>query len=101
MSISTNLKQSQSELAANFQQGYKETLSNHHSAAVKIVVNPLLGRLPYKKDFYAKLGQDTSLVESEMKTWVEAFQKIVDVLQTFMQSPLVQNGLPKKKGWFS
>ncbi|KAF2760466.1 glycolipid transfer protein [Pseudovirgaria hyperparasitica] len=99
-SIGLNLTKPDKELGPCFQEGYGNTLSNHHGAAVKIVVKPLLGQLPYRKDFYAKLGADHELVEAEMKAWVEAFQKIVDILQTFMQSPLVQNGLPKKKGWF-
>lgn len=41
---------------------------------------------PYRKDFYNKLGSDQEKVNSELKTYLEALDKVVQILKTFPQA---------------
>lgn len=38
---------------------------------------------PYRKDFYAKLGEDQKKVETEMENWLKALEKVVSILNDF------------------
>ena len=40
---------------------------------------------PYRKDFYAKLGDDQSRVQKELGEWLSALEERVSVLQEFLQ----------------
>jgi hypothetical protein len=40
---------------------------------------------PYRKDFYAKLGNDSTKVEAELKKWLDALEERVKVLQEFLE----------------
>lgn len=40
---------------------------------------------PYRKDFYAKLGDDNAKVEAALKQWVEALEKQVAILKEFQE----------------
>ena len=39
---------------------------------------------PYRKDFYAKLGDDQSRVEKELAEWLSALEENVSVLKEFL-----------------
>jgi hypothetical protein len=39
---------------------------------------------PYRKDFYAKLGDDPAKVAAEMKVWVEALETRLAILKAFL-----------------
>jgi hypothetical protein len=39
---------------------------------------------PYRKDFYAKMGDDQQRVEKELKEWLGALEKVVGILKEFM-----------------
>ena len=41
---------------------------------------------PYRKDFYAKLGENQEKVVAQLKEWLEAFEKIVAVIVEFYKS---------------
>lgn len=39
---------------------------------------------PYRKDFYAKLGDDQERVQKELREWLEALEERVRILKDFM-----------------
>lgn len=41
---------------------------------------------PYRKDFYAKLGDDQQRVNKELDAWLVSLEKCVGVLKEFMGS---------------
>lgn len=41
---------------------------------------------PYRKDFYQKLGSDQEKVAVELKAYLEALDKVVQILKTFQQA---------------
>lgn len=38
---------------------------------------------PYRKDFYAKLGDDLNKVMAELEEWLAALEKIVAIIEAF------------------
>lgn len=81
-----NLTKSSEELADSFRAAYGNTLKPHHSFIVKPIFSAAMSATPYRKDFYAKLGEDQSKVEADMGKWLEALEKVISVLKTFMAS---------------
>lgn len=45
---------------------------------------------PYRKDFYNKLGSDQEKVNAELKTYLEALDKVVQILKTFQQAKVAK-----------
>lgn len=41
---------------------------------------------PYRKDFYAKLGDDQPRVNKELNDWLKGLEHTVAVLNTFLAS---------------
>lgn len=41
---------------------------------------------PYRKDFYAKLGDNPSKVSEDLASYLAALQKIVTILKAFTES---------------
>jgi hypothetical protein len=39
---------------------------------------------PYRKDFYAKLGEDSEKVKVELENWLAALEERIKVLQEFL-----------------
>lgn len=38
---------------------------------------------PYRKDFYGKLGTDSTQVNTELRTYLAALEKVVTILKGF------------------
>lgn len=51
---------------------------------MKPVFSAAMSACPYRKDFYAKLGEDQAKVESELRVWLEALTKQVAILKGFL-----------------
>lgn len=45
-----------------------------------------MGACPYRKDFYAKLGDDNAKVTSDLQVYLTALAKIVGILKQFLDS---------------
>lgn len=45
---------------------------------------------PYRKDFYAKLGQDQAKVAAAMAKEVAALEKVISILKTFQATKPAQ-----------
>ncbi|KAL1993720.1 hypothetical protein VTN49DRAFT_2389 [Thermomyces lanuginosus] len=83
--IRKNLNEPTKELADSFREAYDATLKKHHSFVIKPIFNAAMSATPYRKDFYAKLGDDNAKVEAALKQWVEALEKQVAILKEFQE----------------
>ena len=81
--IRHNISNPSEELSVSFRHAYGNTLKPHHSFIVKPIFNAAMSATPYRKDFYAKLGDDKAKVDSTANTWLEALEKQVGILKEF------------------
>ena len=81
-----NLSSSTEELADSFRAAYGNTLKPHHSFIVKPIFSAAMSATPYRKDFYAKLGEDHGKVVADMEKWLGALENVMGVLKEFVQS---------------
>jgi hypothetical protein len=51
---------------------------------VKPIFSAAMSATPYRKDFYAKLGEDAAKVAAELRVWLAALEKIITVLKGFL-----------------
>ncbi|KAF1994501.1 glycolipid transfer protein-like protein HET-C2 [Amniculicola lignicola CBS 123094] len=72
------------ELADSFRSAYTNTLKPHHSFIVKPLFSAAMSATPYRKDFYAKLGDDQDKIAVELGKWLDALEKNVKVLKEFL-----------------
>ncbi|KAH9871131.1 hypothetical protein J1614_006705 [Plenodomus biglobosus] len=79
-----NLTNSDKELAESFRNAYGNTLKPHHSFVVKPLFSAAMSATPYRKDFYAKLGEDDAKVQSALDKWLAALEKHVSALNEFL-----------------
>lgn len=79
-----NINQQSEELATSFREAYGTTLKPHHSFLVKPIFSAAMSATPYRKDFYAKLGDDQEKVNKEMNTWVAALEERLAILKAFL-----------------
>lgn len=73
------------ELSTSFRNAYSTTLKQHHSFLIKPIFSAAMSATPYRKDFYAKLGDDTLKVEHELRLWLTALEKQVGILRGFQE----------------
>jgi Glycolipid transfer protein (GLTP) len=85
--LALNLATPTEELSTSFRTAYGTTLKPHHSFMVKPIFSAAMSATPYRKDFYAKLGDDQDKVASELRVWLEALDKQVGILKGFLASP--------------
>ena len=81
--IRSNLQNSSDELSASFRTAYANTLKPHHSFMVKPIFTAAMSATPYRKDFYAKLGDNQAKVDEAAGKWLEALEKQVSILKQF------------------
>lgn len=79
-----NLTTPSEELANSFRDAYGNTLKKHHSFIIKPIFSAAMSATPYRKDFYAKLGDDEARVNKELDEWLVSLEKIVRILNEFM-----------------
>lgn len=82
-----NLAQPADELSTSFRSAYGATLKPHHSWAIKPIFSAAMSATPYRKDFYAKLGDDVTKVQAAMDIEVTALERAVKILQDFQKRP--------------
>jgi len=83
-SLRRNTTTSTEELADSFRGAYTNTLKPHHSFIVKPIFSAAMSATPYRKDFYAKLGEDSEKVKVELESWLAALEERIKVLQEFL-----------------
>ncbi|KAJ2982365.1 hypothetical protein NQ176_g1445 [Zarea fungicola] len=62
------------------------TLKPHHSFLVKPIFSAAMSACPYRKDFYAKLGDNDAKVSEDLQVYLKALAKIVGILKQFVDS---------------
>ncbi|RYP73696.1 hypothetical protein DL769_004167 [Monosporascus sp. CRB-8-3] len=83
IALSQNVAKPSEELADSFKNAYGATLKPHHSFLVKPVFSAALSACPYRKTFYEKLGSDEAKVQSELRVYLAALEKVVGILKGF------------------
>ena len=83
LALSQNLASTE-ELSVSFRSAYGSTLKPHHSFLVKPIFAAAMSAVPYRKDFYEKLGEDRDKVISAFRVWIAALEKIVAILKGFL-----------------
>lgn len=78
-----NLKNPASELSTSFREAYGGTLKPHHSFVIKPIFSAAMSATPYRKDFYAKLGDNETTISTAMEREVAALESVVSILNTF------------------
>ena len=79
-----NLSNPSEELSNSFRDSYGRTLKQHHSFIIKPIFSAAMSATPYRKDFYAKLGDDQARVSKELDAWLKSLERIVGILNEFM-----------------
>ena len=74
------------ELSGSFRDAYGKTLKPHHSFMVKPVFSAAMSATPYRKDFYAKLGDDPAKVQAGLSKWLTALEEQVAILKSFQST---------------
>ncbi|KAK0732075.1 HET-C2 [Lasiosphaeris hirsuta] len=86
IALTQNVSKPAEELADSFRGAYGTTLKPYHSFLVKPVFSAAMSACPYRKDFYAKLGEDEERVQEELKEYLAALENIVNILKEFLAS---------------
>jgi hypothetical protein len=81
-----NLANPSKELSDSFRDAYGQTLKPHHSFVIKPIFSAAMSATPYRKDFYAKLGNDEAKVQPELESWLAALEKTIKILRDFTTS---------------
>jgi len=84
LALQKNLADPNSELSTSFRDAYGTTLKPHHSFLIKPIFSAAMSATPYRKDFYAKLGDDQTTVTAELKAWLDALTAQVEILKAFL-----------------
>jgi hypothetical protein len=51
---------------------------------VKPIFSAAMSATPYRKDFYNKLGDDDTKVQTELEKWLQGLEKDLAILKEFM-----------------
>lgn len=81
------------ELNASFLGAYKAPggLSTHHGYLIRKGTEVAIkSGVPYRKDFYAKLGENQAEVNIALEKEVKALENVVDILLKFQSTPEAQ-----------
>lgn len=71
------------ELSESFTKAYEGSLRQYHNFIVKGAFGLAMKACPYRKDFYAKLGEPQEMVHQELEKWLAALEKIVKRMQAY------------------
>ncbi|ODV88815.1 hypothetical protein CANCADRAFT_128776 [Tortispora caseinolytica NRRL Y-17796] len=91
--IRKNVNNESEELTKSFSDAYSETLSKYHSMMVRPIFKLAMKAVPYRKDFYAKLGSDAAKVKEQLLVWLSALEKVVQIIEEFYESGNYGKGL--------
>ncbi|OJD15435.1 hypothetical protein AJ78_04310 [Emergomyces pasteurianus Ep9510] len=81
------------ELSASFRAAYGDTLKPYHNFLVKPIFVAAMGATPYRKDFYAKLGDDPAKCQAALELSTSSLERIVSILKEFLQTPEVKKAV--------
>ncbi|KAL1305485.1 hypothetical protein AAFC00_002360 [Neodothiora populina] len=79
-----NVSSTDEELSVSFRDAYGNTLKPHHSMFIKPIFSAAMSATPYRKDFYAKLGDDQAKVNQQLSDWLSGLEKDIGILNEFL-----------------
>jgi len=82
--LRNNLSNPNDELSTSFRDAYGKTLKQYHGLLIKPIFSAAMSATPYRKDFYAKLGDDQGRVNKELGEWLSALEERVSILKEFL-----------------
>ncbi|EEH23613.1 hypothetical protein PABG_05824 [Paracoccidioides brasiliensis Pb03] len=85
-----NISNPADELSASFRVAYGKTLKPYHNFLIKPIFTAAMGATPYRKDFYAKLGDDSVKSQAALELSTTSLEKIVSILKEFLETPEVK-----------
>lgn len=91
--MKSNVTHKDEEVSKSFTKAYGETLSQYHNMFVRPVFKLAMAACPYRKDLYEKLGSPLELVESQLVEWLEGLEKIVNIIERFLDGGNFAKGL--------
>ncbi|GLI77257.1 hypothetical protein PoHVEF18_005545 [Penicillium ochrochloron] len=92
-SLRLSINNPSEELNASFLGAYKAQggLSTHHGYIIRKGTEVAIkSGVPYRKDFYAKLGDNQADVTAALEKEVKALENVVDILMKFQATPEAQ-----------
>ncbi|KAI8056374.1 glycolipid transfer protein domain-containing protein [Thamnidium elegans] len=82
------------ELNVSFTKAYEQTLRKHHNMLIRPVFSLAMKACPYRKDFYEKIGVVNEAAFAQMKSWLEALENIIRIIQeVFKANPAYIKGM--------
>lgn len=85
--------ESTEELSVSFVSSYNETLTKYHNMMIRPVFKLAMKACPYRKVLYEKLGSNQEKVLAQLKEWLAALEKIVEIIKEFLASGNYAKGL--------
>lgn len=85
IALSQNIAKTSEELADSFRTAYGATLKPHHSFLVKPIFSAAMSAVPYRKDFYAKVGSDQEKVSTELAKYLASLDKLIGIIKGFQE----------------
>ncbi|CUS12093.1 unnamed protein product [Tuber aestivum] len=79
-----NIDNPNEELATSFTNAYGETLRKHHNMIVRGVFGLAMKACPYRVDFYKKLGEDATEVNTQLGEWLTALELTNGILSRYL-----------------
>ncbi|PGH23102.1 hypothetical protein AJ80_02876 [Polytolypa hystricis UAMH7299] len=79
-----NIANASNELSSSFRTAYGSTLKPHHNFMIKPIFSAAMSATPYRKDFYAKLGEDLAKAQAVLDACIAALEKLVGILKDFL-----------------
>jgi len=79
-----NIDNPNEELATSFTNAYGETLRKHHNMIVRGVFGLAMKACPYRVDFYKKLGEDATEVNTQLGEWLTALELTNGILSGYL-----------------
>jgi len=81
------------ELSVSFTFAYGGTLKKHHSFVVRPVFVLAMKAVPYRSEFFKKLGDDETKIHEQYEIWLQALENIVLRLNNFYVAGSYDKGL--------
>jgi len=92
-SIAHSLENADAELTNSFTTMYQTTLKPYHTWLMSKGFQAGLQTVPYRKDFFPKLGGDQDKVSGQAKEWLEGVDRVLKVLKPFIDSKKADLGI--------
>jgi len=92
-SIKNSVENPDKELSQSFTDVYQTTLKPYHSWIMSTGFQTALKAVPYRKDFFPKLGDDQAKVSTQATEWLGGVDGVLQVLNPFMNGKKKDLGL--------